>query len=241
MSQDAQYQDEYGKAILEELKSASRFSEWMVEVISPFLGDRILEIGAGEGNISRDLPVRERLTLTDYDLGYVKGLTERYEGQDRIDVRQMDLTDDAHFGDLHGQYDTVICLNVLEHIEKDIEALKRMRTLLGPDGKVIVLVPQYQFLMSKMDRLLGHYRRYNRRLLAARFNSAGLALERSLSFNSMGTAGWLVNNTLLGRTKLGTNNLRIFEMLVPFMRAFEPHIPHPGLSIIGVGVNTLPN
>lgn len=241
MSQDAHYQDEYGKAILNELKSAHRFSEWMVEVISPFLGDRILEIGAGEGNISRDLPVRERLTLTDYDAGYVNGLKESYEGRNRIDVRQMDLTQGTHFTGLNAQYDTVICLNVLEHIEKDVEALQRMRSLLEPNGKIIILVPQYQFLMSKMDHLLGHYRRYNRGVLASRFNSAGLALERTLSINSIGTAGWFVNNKLLGRTKLGSNNLRIFEMLVPWMRAFEPHVPHPGLSLIGVGVNTVPN
>ena len=67
---DSEQSDEFGKSILSELESATRFSEWMYETIEPFLGDRIIEIGSGIGNISRQMPVRDRLTLSDYSLSH---------------------------------------------------------------------------------------------------------------------------------------------------------------------------
>ena len=233
---DSEQSDEFGESILSELESATRFSEWMYETIEPFLGDRIIEIGSGIGNISRQMPVRDRLTLSDYSLSHRERLRESFRGVDNVDVVEIDLTVDDCFRSLEGQYDSVVCLNVLEHIEDDRSALRRMGTLLGPGGRVIVLVPQYVFLMSEMDRLLGHYRRYSHTELKSKFEEVDLRVEGVKNFNALGIPGWYVNNTLLKGTSLGANKVRLFDSCVPFMRVMERVVPLPGLSVIGVGV-----
>ena len=143
--------DEFGESILNELQPAKRFSEWMYQVIEPYLGSKILEIGSGIGNISRQLPVSEKLTLSDYSEEYRVQLQETFRQNTTINIVEVDLTNDSSFTSIQGQYDSVICLNVLEHIEDDVGALKRMASVLEPGGRLVILVPQYQFLMSKMD------------------------------------------------------------------------------------------
>lgn len=228
--------DEFGAAILDELEPARRFSAWMYATIEPFLGTRILEIGSGIGNISRQLPVREFLTLSDYSDVYRKHLSDTFRIREHINIVGIDLTDNSTFEGLDGQYDSVVCLNVLEHIEDDQAALERMTRLLLPGGKLVILVPQYRFLMSKMDRMLGHFRRYNQKELRGKLEDAGLLVETVMNFNALGILGWYVNNILLGRSSLGTSNIRLFDAMVPVMRPLERFIPLPGLSVIGVGV-----
>ena len=228
--------DEYGELILTELKSATRFSEWMFQRIEPFLGKNILEVGSGIGNISRQLPVGDVLTLSDYSPEYRGQLEETFNENENVNIVKIDLTNDDDFVPLSGLYDSVICLNVLEHIDDDIGALRRMTTLLKPEGRLIILVPQYSLLMSKMDRLLGHYRRYSRRELGTKLMSVGLDVEEIRNFNTLGIVGWFVNNTLMGNTSLGEKKVKLFDATVPFMRPIEELIPLPGLSVIGVGV-----
>jgi SAM-dependent methyltransferase len=228
--------DPFGEAILRELAPARRFSEWMHEVIEPYLGTRILEIGSGIGTISRQMPIRERLTLSDMNPRYREILARDFAGNPAVDVRKVDLTDDRDFAGIAGAYDSVVCLNVLEHIEDDLGALERMARALRPGGRLIILVPQYPFLMSEMDRLLGHFRRYTRAGLRQKFEHTGFTVERVFNFNSLGTLGWLVNNRLLGKTSLGENKVRLFDRTVPVLRRAERILPLPGLSVIGVAV-----
>lgn len=231
-------EDAYGEAILRELAPARRFSEWMYEVVDPFLGERILEIGSGIGNISRQLPVRERLTLSDMRTQYRVQLAETFAADSRIDVRKLDLTSNDDFDTIAGEYDSVICLNVLEHIEDDVNALRRMANALASGGRLIILVPQYKALMSEMDRQLGHFRRYSRRELREKFEAAGLSVDRVFNFNALGILGWGISNTLLGNTKLGEGKVRLFDATVPVIKPLERILPLPGLSVIGVARKT---
>ena len=174
--------DEFGAAILDELEPARRFSAWMYATIEPFLGTRILEIGSGIGNISRQLPVRESLTLSDVNEVYRDHLRKHLSDLENTSVITIDVNDDSSFIGLEEQFDTVVCLNVLEHIRDDLGALNRMARLLQPGGKIIILVPQYSFLMSDMDRLLGHFRRYSRAELRGKLEQSGLRVERVKNF-----------------------------------------------------------
>jgi SAM-dependent methyltransferase len=231
---DATVHDEYGEAILRELESANRLSEWMFQSIDPFLGDRILEIGSGIGNISRQLPVREKLTLSDYSEVYRNRLSSKFGDSEKIDVLHIDLTDDDKFENIQETYDSVVCLNVLEHIEDDIGALRRMKSALRPGGRLIILVPQYSMLMSKMDKLLGHFRRYSKSELKEKFETVGMAPVKMKNFNALGAGGWFVSNTVMGNTELGSNKIKIYETLVPIFKPIEQVVPLPGLSVIGV-------
>jgi glycosyltransferase involved in cell wall biosynthesis len=229
-------EDCYGHTILNELSYAPRFAAWMAAVIRPWLGNRILEIGSGIGNISRCLPRRTRLTLTDRDEGYLRILEADFRHAVNTDVRKLDLNKDADFTPVAEQYDSVVCLNVLEHIEDDYTAVKRMAGLLDTGGRLIILVPRYPALMSRMDHELGHCRRYTDAMLRECFEAAGLKLETMFAFNFLGLIAWAVSNRLLGRTRFGKGMIKIYDLTVPVMSRAEKYIPLPGLSLIGIAV-----
>ena len=233
------FDDRYGHEVLNSLTEARRFSKWSVKVIEPWLGNRILEIGSGIANISRQLPMRELLTLSDRDPEYLKLLQQAFEYYDGVEVIELDITKDEHFERLEKRFDTIVCLNVLEHIQDDVSALGRMAQLLQPGGRLILQVPQYQFLYSPMDKDLGHYRRYETQELGKKLSDAGLQVEIMKNFNSLGTLGWLVNSRIMGKKDLGKLKLKIYDMLVPALSRIEKVLDLPGLSIVAVGKKTL--
>jgi len=231
-------QDEHhGQTVLHSLSDARRLNTWILRVIQPYLGNRIVEVGSGIGNLSRHLPRRERLTLSDAEPFYLKILRQAFRHYEEVHIVKLDLTQDEDFDKEHlkGKYDSVICVNVLEHIQDDSAALCRMSTLLAPGGHIIVLVPQHDWLVSNLDRKVGHYRRYTKDRLASRFQEVGLEMERMFNFNAFGIFGWLINARIFGRTNFGWFQLKVFDSLVPLMRRIEAIFPLPGLSIVGIG------
>ncbi len=230
------FDERYGHDILNSLSGARRLTEWMVETIEPFLGQRILEVGSGIANISRQLPKLERLTLSDNDDQYLRLLHQGFRHFEVVDVARLDLTSDEDFAALQRRYDTVLCLNVLEHVEDDEAALRRMIGVLEPGGRLIVLVPQHRALFSAMDRELGHCRRYSSRELRRKMEDAGLSMERMMDFNAFGALGWLASARVLGRREMNRAMLKAYDMLVPVHGRLEKHLPLPGLSVIGIGI-----
>ncbi len=229
------YEERYGHSILSDLSRARRFNEWMAREIVPHLGRRILEAGAGIGNLSRHLPKRELLLLTDVEPQYLSMLQDAWRGNALVDVAKFDLTSDDDAATLRDrQLDTVVCLNVLEHIEDDAAALRRMRTLLAPSGRLVLLVPQHPWLFGAYDKELGHFRRYSRAGLRSLVESCGFRVSRLRGFNALAILGWWVNGRLLGRTKIGRVQLKLFDLCVPFMRLVEKILPLPGISLICV-------
>ncbi len=225
----------YGRAILQSLSHARRFNDWMVKVIQPHLGTRILEVGAGLGNISRHLPKKEKLIVTDIDPTYLALLKEAFQDNEVVDVAQLDLNCPADFDALgHEICDTVVCLNVLEHIEHDVDALRRIGQLLVPGGRVVLLVPQYPWLYGSYDRHVEHYRRYTRRTLGDALTSAGFSGAWFKDFNFLSIPGWWVNSCWLQATEMRRWQLKLYDMLVPLMRPLERWLPLPGLSLIAV-------
>ena len=229
------FNEQYGQAILQSLSHARRFNRWIVKMIEPYLGYRILEVGAGIGNISRQLPQREKLIVTDLDNGYLEILHQAFGDNDLVDVSRLDLTVAADFHRLgRGICDTIVCLNVLEHIAEDAMALERMKRLLQPAGRLILLVPQYRRLYGSYDRVAGHYRRYSRRDVAALVEKAGLRPIAFKSFNFLSIPAWWLNARVLKRKKMSRVQLKLFDTLVPLMRPVESLLPLPGLSLICV-------
>lgn len=230
------FDENYGQAILSSLSNVRRFNAWMVNVIRPYFGLRILEVGSGIGNLSRHLPKRERLIVTDIDATYLEILEEAFQDNDVVDVAKLDLTRQADFDAIgEGVCDTIVCLNVLEHIEDDVGALRRMRTCLAPGGRVIVLVPQHPFLFGSYDRHVEHYRRYTRKTLTAALEAGGFQDLRFRNFNFLSIPGWWLNSCLLQRSEMDRWQLKLYDMLVPIMAPLERILPLPGLSLIGVG------
>jgi len=226
-----------GPDILDALAGARRFNEWMAETIKPYIGQRVLEAGAGIGNLSRVLsPKRERYIAGDIEIEYLARLRARFQHRPKVEVRHCDLENPADFAPLAGSVDSVVCVNVLEHIKDDLTGLRNIHTALEPGGRAVILVPQGQDIYGTLDEALGHYRRYSRQELESKLEQTGFRVERILDFNRISRPPWYVTGRLLRRKTLSRFQLAIFDRLVWLWRRIDSHLPWPSASIIAVAV-----
>ena len=232
---DIYHDDEYGSAILTSLNHVRKFSSWMARCISPGVGRRVLEIGAGIGNLTRHLMPRDAYMATDINRHYLAYLRNVSLGKPYMQVRELNLADGAGFKQLESSFDTVICLNVLEHIAGDLEGLQNMYCALEPGGKAIVLVPQGKHLYCSLDRVLGHVKRYSRQELIELMQQAGFVNIQVRDFNKFGVPGWILNGRLLKRDYFSRVQLKLYNMLTPVMALCDAALPWIGLSLIATG------
>jgi glycosyltransferase involved in cell wall biosynthesis len=226
--------DEYGSHILHSLERAQRFNRWMAGAIAPWVGAQVLEIGAGIGNITTWLLPRDLYLASDINPHYVGYLHNLALGKPYLSVARVDLEQPADFAPWQGCFDTVICLNVLEHVRDPLLALANMRSALAPGGRLILYVPQGQGLYSSLDEVLGHRCRYSEEMLREELATAGFTLEHLRDFNRAGVPGWYVNGKLLRRRRFDRFQLKLFNMLVPLARRADRLLPWPGLGMIAV-------
>lgn len=227
-------EDPWGSRILGRLSRARRFNAWMADTIRPLCGDRVLEIGAGVGNLTRALLPREKYVASDINPLYLDTLSTLRATRPYLEVCRCDVTDVASFPDNPQGFDTVICLNVLEHVENDHDALSNIAAALAPGGRAVVLVPQGPWNMGSLDRVLGHVRRYTRQSFEQLAVSCGLVMEQMLEFNRVGTPAWFLNGRILKRERFGWVQVTALDTLTPMFRVVDESLPFPPLSIIGV-------
>jgi glycosyltransferase involved in cell wall biosynthesis len=228
---------EAGPEILETLSGAPRFNRWMAGAIRPYAGRRVLEIGAGIGNLSSHLARRrERYIASDIDEEHLARLRTRLQHRPNLEIRRCNLARPEDFSLIEESVDTVVCLNVLEHIEDDLAGLGNIHRALIPGGRAIVLVPYGQEVFGTLDVALGHFRRYNHQELRARMERAGFVVERILDFNRIARLGWRLNGRLLKRSTISPFQLRVFDHLVWLWRRIDARLPWPPNSIIAIGV-----
>ena len=122
------------------------------------------------------------------------------------------------FYPLLDQYDTVICLNVLEHIRDEDAAIRNMASALQPGGRTIVLVPQFPGLYGSLDEAVGHERRYTRETLRAALERNGLQVDEILEFNRSTLPAWWFNGRLLKRRHFARTQLKIVNWATWLMR-----------------------
>jgi SAM-dependent methyltransferase len=223
---------------LEIVSEAPRYNAWMYETIAPWVGRRILEVGSGIGNMSDQL-LRgnpEHLVLTDIDPWYQEQVRARLGSRPGVRVEGLELPDPStatRFG--ADRIDTVVALNVVEHIERDVEAVRSMAEIVTPGGRVVILVPAIQALYGEMDRELGHFRRYSKRSLASVMSAAGLNVERLMWFSRFSVLGWWFNGRVRRQRFIPVRQIRLLDAMVPVLR-MERFLPLPfGLSLIAVG------
>jgi glycosyltransferase involved in cell wall biosynthesis len=212
-----------------------RYNRWVWERIAPFVGQRVLETGAGTGVMTRLLYGRELVVAADKETPYVDRLRNAFRRRPGIVVERVDLESDASLALAHHSFDTVTCINVLEHTTDDAGALRRAHQLLQPGGRVIVFAPAGPSLYGSMDRAIGHQRRYEKQELVDKLQQAGFAVEHVSFQNRIAKLAWWLNAKVLGRKALPSGQSRVFDRLVPLVRALEGENPSSGLSIIAVG------
>jgi glycosyltransferase involved in cell wall biosynthesis len=230
---DTRHLNDSGHVTLESLAGAPAISRWMLEPFGPYLGSRVLEAGCGAGNITQHLIDRERLVVVDIDPNHVNSVRSRFEHLENVDVRVGDLTEPKTYESLPDEMDSVVCMNVLEHLETPDLAVEGFAGLLREGGHVLILVPAHDWLFSHADEALGHYRRYSRAGLVDLLEGAGLEVVSVREFNRLGILGWMVNKTLK-RTNIGRLQAKIFGLLLPLARLMDRISILPGLSWIAI-------
>jgi 2-polyprenyl-3-methyl-5-hydroxy-6-metoxy-1,4-benzoquinol methylase len=234
LSDEIYREDAYGSQILARLSRAPRFNAWMAETIRPFCGRRILEIGGGVGNLTLQLVPRRKFVVSDINPLYLQTLQSLRFGRPYLDVQYCDVSEAASFPRDPDGFDTAVCLNVIEHVEMDRQALINIRSVLQPGGRAIILVPQGPWNFGTLDEVLGHHRRYTKASLSAVAREAGFEVERLLEFNRVGTIAWFLNGRVLRRRSFGLVQIKILNLLVPWMRLLDRLLPVPPLSLIAV-------
>ena len=220
------------------MQAAPRYNRWQYSRVAPYLGRRICEVGSGIGNMSTLIlgGAPELLVLTDTDSYYREALRHQFDGCHDVVVEELTLPDKSAGNRFQGYgLDTVVALNVIEHIPEDLQALRCIGSMLRPRGRAVILVPALQGLFGSLDRELGHQRRYTRKSLAGLMREAGFRVERAFYFNLVGTLGWWVNARLRKTPRIPLGQVRYFDKLVPALR-LEDRMPLPfGQSVIAIG------
>lgn len=226
--------DPTGAATLESLAAAPRFNRWMFDRVRRWIGRRVLEIGSGIGNLSQFLLDRPRLVLTDTAPEYLERLRARFAQYPNVEITRLYLP--AVDGPIAAErFDTIVCLNVLEHVADDLGSLRAMHRLLDRGGRLVLLVPALPALYGSLDRALGHVRRYAARELRAKFTETGIRMRHLEYFNLAGIPGWWFTGRVLRRDLLPPASLWWFDTLVPLFR-LEWLLPwRLGQSLIAIG------
>jgi SAM-dependent methyltransferase len=235
---------EYGTETLEVISAANRFNRWMYETIKPHCKGNILEIGSGIGNITRYFAEEgAEITLSDFDDSYFPRLEEQFgqypnmKGIYRIDFSDKQLA--IKYPELIEQFDTVFALNVVEHIEDHLQALKNARLLLKKGGNVVILVPAFQSLFNGFDRQLGHYRRYTESSLKNLLEAADFDVVHTRYFNFIGALGWYFSGNILKKKMIPEGQMKLYDTLVPVWKVVDLFTRRmAGISVIQSGVKS---
>jgi SAM-dependent methyltransferase len=206
----------------------------MADVIRPFLGTRLLEIGSGTGAMTRRLVPRDLYVASEVDPLHLETL--RNLGTDRpyLTARYTDVTDISSYPRVEGGFDSVVCLNVIEHVDDDVGALRNVREALAHGGRAVVLVPSGPWNFGTLDEALGHRRRYTVDGLREVAERAGLAVTEVIPFNRLSSLPWWVNGRLLRRRSAGRFQIGTVDWLTPAARRLDRFLPLPPLSLVAV-------
>jgi 2-polyprenyl-3-methyl-5-hydroxy-6-metoxy-1,4-benzoquinol methylase len=216
---------------LDLLEQAKNYNSWIFRMARPYLRGRVLEVGCGTGTFSASIASSvEHLTAVDIDADFVNRADQRLSGHPNVTVYRADATRELP----DSVFDTVVMLDVIEHVADDAAMLGELVRRLSADGRIVLKVPAMPRLYNSLDRAVGHYRRYDRAMLERLAEAVGLSVELVESFNAAGIPGWwwngLWSNSVAPESQIGK-----FDKVVPILEGLERvlHLPF-GLSLIAV-------
>jgi ubiquinone/menaquinone biosynthesis C-methylase UbiE len=218
------------------LGEAAAYHGWLFEKIRWWLGESVLEVGCGTGNLTGLLLNEREVIASDINAKYLRTVGDRFGGHSNLKgILAWDLQQ-APPKDLKASIDTIVCSNVLEHMRDDDAVLRTFYRLLPLKGKVVILVPALKMLHNTLDKELGHFRRYGKKQLIQKLKQNHFTICHLKYFNLFGILGWFLNGTLLHRRLLSGKQVRIFNKMVPVFIEIEKIVPtFVGQSLIAVG------
>ena len=225
----------YSGSELEGLADARNYYGWLLRRFSPFVGAHVIEIGAGTGTFSEfllTLPQVERLVAIEPSENNFPILSRRLARDPRASPVKGYLRHAPP-----GSADTLVAVNVLEHVERDDEFLREAWEKARPGGTMLLFVPAVPAIFGSLDTAFEHFRRYTRESLRRRVETAGWHIEVLGYMNLPGILTWFVAGKVLRRTSIGKPETRLYDRLVvPIAAAIEDRVPVPiGQSLIAIG------
>ena len=223
-----------GFEIQTRLSAVDRYNAWIAQQFLPYAGERVLDVGCAIGNITRHFLDRELVVGIDVAADFVAAISQRFAEFPNFHCEQWNVADVRVRVLAEDRIDTIVCANVLEHVEDDGLALTNMRAILRGGGRLLLLVPAHPFLFGTMDEADEHFRRYTAATLADRVGIAGFQVERLYPMNALGVVAWFVNGKLLRRRLIPSTQYGLYNRLVPALARAERTILRPpvGLSLV---------
>lgn len=234
----SQTQDQYAANDLETMQEARRYGAHLFNLFRPHVGSRVLEVGCGIGTMSRPLAdIAEHVVGIEPNSNCVVRVQEVMRNHPRFSLRTCHLEECDPAELAAHRFDTVVCVNVLEHIHDDVAALRTFHDVVVPGGRVLIFVPAVQAAYGPLDAELGHHRRYSKRALERALSEAGLDRLTVRYTNPIGLLGWMFNAHVTKSRAHSLTQVRLFETLVaPWALPLERLIAPPiGLSLVAVG------
>ncbi len=232
---DDLYSEPYGRGSLNTLTGTPQYISWLIRVLRPHIGDTVLEVGAGIGNIAARMMSRRVLYVAaEKDPLHLHALTNRFLRTPNVTVRRIDPSVDADFDGLDESFDTALALNVLADTPDPDATLASLVRSLKPGGALVALVPQGERRFGTLDRFAGHLRRFDAATFQALAERAGLQVERTIEINRIGVPAWRLYGKALGRTSINKLVLKLFDKSVWLWRHVDKLLPWSGLSLIVV-------
>lgn len=232
-----QLSDDFIAEDLRMMELAPQYNKWLFELIRPYLGRRIFEVGAGIGNMTAQFLSHSELVFAiEPNRACLSELKDRIPASRKFEYRGWRVDEVPVESLADRQFDTVVCMNVLEHIEKDDDALRIFRSLLVNKGRLVLLVPAVQAAYGPIDQSVGHFRRYSKQGISDLLSSCNFEIEVAKYSNFIGLLGWFFNAHVGKIHQQNDRQIKMFNRLVPFLSSVERAISPPlGLSLIGVG------
>jgi 2-polyprenyl-3-methyl-5-hydroxy-6-metoxy-1,4-benzoquinol methylase len=212
--------------------SADNYLNWIADLCIPYLGTEVLEIGAGIGDFTSRFAPGRKIHATEVSETSLQSLRQLYGDDERVDISVLDI-----YQQHDRVYDSVVLINVLEHMEDDVRALEALRTFVRTGGNIVLYVPAFWSLYSNHDYLIGHYRRYRKKELVWLMKQAGFDIVAAKYVNSVGAIGWfLICRVLRRRASEGASVGLMNRMVIPVIRKIESRLSPPfGISVFIVG------
>jgi len=226
---------EYTLRDQERMRLARNYFQWQASMVEPYIGRRVLEVGCGLGNFTRYLLNRELVVGIDVEPECVDSWKASFPGATNLAGFALDVADNAFLDLKKYAPDSVVCLNVLEHIKDDGRALEHMYAVLPPGGRALLIVPAFESLYGPIDWSLGHFRRYSKEQFRRLCESIGFRPVIRY-FNMAGWLGWWLNARVFKKTEQSASQIRLFDaVVVPLMSRLEAVAPPPfGQSLFAV-------
>ena len=222
---------------LRQMARAQNYQRWQFQMVAPFLGGEVLEVGGGIGNFTPQLASIAKFVTSlepnEYCFNQLREKVAPLKNVAALRTTVESLHDVIPAGK---KFDAIVLMNVLEHIKDDAAVLAELRKHLSPVGRIVVLVPAGQWAFGATDTRRGHYRRYTKTYTRPLVAGLGMEIETMRYYNFVGIWGWWWNAKFARRENQSDVQIRLFDgWIVPVLSRLEKFLPPPvGQSLLFV-------